>query len=108
MGVSNDNTDFTEADLNSLVLLAAVLAIIIGKGKTSDELNVIGNFLSTLGTALTVLGSTSKTNDDQTPPTSTSNQVYGNDIQQQIDQLRIQIDQLNNKINNDDSYYPKK
>ncbi|GBG58597.1 hypothetical protein SPFL3102_03390 [Sporomusaceae bacterium FL31] len=106
MGVSTDNTDFTEADLNSLVLLAAVLAIIIGKGKTSDELNVIGNFLSTLGTALTVLGSTSKANDDQTPPTS--KQVCGNDIQQQIDQLRIQIDQLNNKINNDDSYYPKK
>lgn len=106
MGVSNDSTDFTEADLNSLVLLAAVLAIIIGRGKTSDELNVIGNFLSTLGTALTVLGSTSKTNDDQSPPTS--NQVHGVDIQQQIDQLRIQIDQLNQKINSDDSYYPKK
>lgn len=106
MGISNDSADFTEADLNSLVLLAAVLAIIIGKGKTSDELNVIGNFLSTLGTALTILGSTSKTNDDQTP--LSSNQPHGVNIQQQIDQLRLQIDQLNKKINNEDSSDPKK
>ena len=106
MSVSNGSTNFTETDLNSLVLLAAVLAIIIGKGKTSDELNVIGNFLSTLGTALTILGSTSITNNEQAPPSSS--QTYDINIQQQIDQLRLQIDQISKKINNDDSYSPKK
>lgn len=38
-----------------LVLLAATVAIAIGKGKTSDELDLLGNFLSAVGQNLNTM-----------------------------------------------------
>ncbi|MEG6586272.1 hypothetical protein [Dendrosporobacter sp. 1207_IL3150] len=87
-----------EVDLNSLVLLAALLAIAIAKGRTTNEINIIGNFLSTLGTALTVIGS----NQDNTTVPDKDKNVDVNtdnvDLQQQINVLKTKIDELEREL----------
>jgi uncharacterized protein YlxW (UPF0749 family) len=90
------NNDFSTTDLNSLVILAAVLAIVIAKGKTTEEMNIIGNFLSTAGTALTILGSVSQPEDN--PPEPVSLTANMNDLQQQLNQLKQQIEQFEQKL----------
>lgn len=40
---------------DDLSLLASVIAISLSKGRTSDELNVLGNFISALGSLISTI-----------------------------------------------------
>lgn len=90
----NSPPELTLPSLNSLVILASVLATLIAKGKTTDEINVIGNFLATLGTALTVLGSETPERLDRQPPDDST----FNNLQCQINRLELEIKQLKQKL----------
>nr|WP_092073389.1 hypothetical protein [Dendrosporobacter quercicolus]NSL48076.1 hypothetical protein [Dendrosporobacter quercicolus DSM 1736]SDM61538.1 hypothetical protein SAMN04488502_1069 [Dendrosporobacter quercicolus] len=88
--------ELDEADLDMLVILAAILAIVLAKEKTSDEVNAIGNFFAMLGLALTVLGSApiaAQRSRTQPPEFSALE-----DMQQQINQLKLQLELLHDKL----------
>jgi len=98
---NNDAIESNSIDLNSLAILAALLAVAIAKGRTTDEINIIGNFFGTLGTALTLLGSQPENDQSQTLNQQQKNPIPSDqDIQQQINQLKTQIEQLEQKITN--------
>lgn len=40
---------------DELSLLASIIAISLSKGRTSDELNVLGNFVSALGSLISTI-----------------------------------------------------
>jgi hypothetical protein len=42
-------------DADELVLTATLVALTLSKGKNSDELNLIGNFLSTVGALVLIV-----------------------------------------------------
>lgn len=101
MSASNSSPFKLDSDeLDMLVILAAILSIVLAKGKTSDELNVIGNFFAMLGLALTVLGSAPvAAQRSRTQPPD-----FGalEDMQQQIDQLKLQLELLNDKLSGEE------
>lgn len=46
-----------------LVVLASYLSVLISKNLTSDEIDILGNFFSALGSNLSTIGSSSANND---------------------------------------------
>ncbi|BBB92346.1 MAG TPA: hypothetical protein PKA28_16335 [Methylomusa anaerophila] len=89
------NIPFFELDPNELAILATLITVALEETLTSEQLNVLGNFLAALGALLLTVAAQEealrvkkeKENKEKTPE---------DDVQKQIKDLQEQIHQISN------------
>jgi hypothetical protein len=77
-----------------LAILAAVFGLGLSKGRNSDELNIIGNFLAALSGVVLIVQSLAGCQDAQRQDEQDAQ--YKRDLEKQLTELRQQIKELKN------------